>query len=394
MKSSSPSTGKGSNPTTAGCPLSMLSIVLALSIFLLLGSCSRGAEHAESPQTIMIGGVFHLTGPGSFWGVGEQNGALLAVEDLNRRGGIDGRPVEMIVEDGQTDFSKTTTALHKLIDVDRVRFIVGPTWFGQVASPIAEEQEVLIVSPSAGVVPQPSRFFFDLWPTEKQEVAALVASMKGHNVTRVAVVYSQNDWSQSMDSEFLEQSSPAGITGVKEFPTSPDEKDFRSIIEGLKGERLNGVYVPFAFYPSQGAFARQSKDLGLGVPVYSSSGTENPLLLSTFPEIEGTIYPYPSKTSSQEAFERRYLGRFKAPPSPSAAYAYDSVMVLAMAIKGRASDPAGAAEWLRSMKEYPGVSNTISFDADGRISAKDYVMKMVQNRKFTFDRPLQAPLVS
>ncbi len=350
-----------------------------LMIFILLAFLIACQPKTEQ---FTIGGVFHLTGPGAFWGTAEHNAAVLAIEEINSAGGISGRQLEMIVEDSKTDFPQTATAFNKLIEVSEVPVIVGPTWFAQVASPIADEKKVIIISPSGGTVPMPSPYFFDVWPTERQEVIPLVPHMKQSKHTRIAVVYSQNDWSVSMRDNFVDEASGNSIEVVKEFTTSPDESDFRTIILELKQLPIDAVYAPFAFYPSQGAFSKQAKELNLSLPVYSSSGTENPVLLEAYPEIEGTVYPYPFRDEKEQEFLRKYEQRFNSPPAPSAAYAYDSVRLVAEALAFGATTSDAIATYLRSVKDYQGVSNRITFDENGRVTEKPHIIKTIRDGKF------------
>ncbi len=344
-------------------------------MLILLAACMQ-----TIPYKIAIGGAFHLTGPASFWGEGEKNGALLAVDDINAHNGINGKQLELIVEDSKTDFKGTATAINKLAEVDHLKVIIGPTWFGQVASPIANEKKILIISPSAGVVPQPSQYFFDLWTTERAEVIPEIDYMAKNGIQKVAIVYSLNDWSQSMRDNFVNEAK--GLAIVKEFPTSPDETDFKTVISQIKELNVDAVYAPFAFYPSQGAFSKQSKELGLKIPLYSSSGTENPVLLEAYPSIEGTIYPYPAKGPGEMEFAKKYNERFGLPVSPSAAYAYDAVMLVAMALRDGKTTPDEISQYLHSIKDYAGVSNIITFDSNGRITQKEQVMKQIKDGKF------------
>jgi len=254
---------------------------------LLIILCLFVLACAPQQESIKIGGVFHLTGPGAFWGEGEKNGALLAIEEINAQGGINGVPLELIIEDANTDFKGTTSAFLKLIDIDQVNLIIGPTWFGQVASPIADERKVLMLSPSTGVLPQPSPYFFVLWPTEAQEIETISNYMQQQDVKKIAIVYSINDWSESMKNHLIDQAKDIEI--VEQFATNSDETDFRTVITKIKQLDVDAIYTPIAFYPGQGAFTKQAKTLGITIPIYSTLNTENPLLVEAYPEVENTI---------------------------------------------------------------------------------------------------------
>jgi branched-chain amino acid transport system substrate-binding protein len=349
--------------------------IIAIIALVLLVGCA----HAE--KSIAIGAVFHLTGAGAFWGTGEHNAAQIAIEDINAAGGIDGKPLKLIVEDGKTDFPQTASAFRKLIDTDRVPIIIGPTWFGQVTAPIAEETKTAVLSPSTGPTVQRQKYFFNLWPTERQEIIPLVAYMKVQGVRKVAVVYSQNDWAASMKDNFVDEAKKQSIEIVKEFSTNPDETDFRTVIVQLKQLDIDTIYGAIAFYPTQGAFTKQLRELAVALPFYSTSGTEVPGLVQAFPTVEGTIYPYPKRGSKEAAFVKKYEEKFGLPASPSVAYAYDAVMLVADALRTGAQTSDDFAAYFASIKDYDGISNRIAFE-NGRVTEKEHLIKIVKNGTF------------
>jgi len=339
------------------------------------------ASVAATNDTIKIGAVFHLTGAGAFWGIGEQNGTQMAIDEVNMSGGINGKKISLILEDGATDFTKTANSIQKLINVDGTKAIIGPTWFGQAASPLAKQFKAIIISPSAGVVPESNKYFFDVWPTEKQEVMPVVRYMQEKGVKNVAIIYSQNDFSQSVRNNFIEQAKILGINVIKEFSVNPNESDFKTIILQLKNLKIDAVYGTFAFYPSQGAYSKQAKELGLNLALYSSSGTEIPDLVKSYPEVEGTIYGYIAMGPKEANFYSKYQTKFNSFPSPSASYAYDATNLIIEAIKAGNETPEQISSYLMGVK-YSGVANDISFDSNGRIANKTFIIKTVKDGKF------------
>lgn len=354
---------------------------IGIILFIILATVLI-AWPSNSQDTINIGGVFHLSGEASFWGTTELNAAQMAVEEINSQGGINNKKIKFIVEDSQTDFLQTNNVINKLIEVDQVSILVGPTWFGQVASPIAKEKKKLIISPSAGVVSIPSKYFFCLWPTESQETVPIADHIKKEGKKEILVVYSLIDWSQNIKNEFKKQANKNGLSIIKEFDTSPDEKDFRTIISSIKEINPDALYLPFAFYPSMGEFAKQAKTLGLKIPIYSTTGLENPFLLESYPEIEGTTYPWPKKRKQDELFNQKYLQKYGELPGPSGMYAYDTIKLIELALKNGKETPEEISEFLHKMKPYKGYSNTIQFSEDGRITEKEHIIKQVKNGKF------------
>ncbi|MEK6960632.1 MAG: ABC transporter substrate-binding protein [Nanoarchaeota archaeon] len=360
--------------------------IAMIVVMLILPGCSDapiGPVADPGVYSIVIGAVFHLTGPASYWGSGERDAVVMAVDEANERGGIEGRQIKLIIEDGKTDFVHTTSSLNKLIEVDRVSVIIGPTWFGQAAAPIANVSGTVMISPSTGVTVARDRHFFNLWPSERQEVSPLVAYMASKGIRKVAIVYSQNDWSASMRDVFIAESQLAKISVIKGFASSPDESDFRSIILDIKSLDADAVYAPFAFYPSQGAFSKQAEELNLSIPIFSSSGTQNPDLVNSFPQVEGTVYPYPVAGPGESDFVKRFKSRFNRDPSPSSAYAYDAANMVIDAMRSGARSSEDFASYLASVKDYAGVSNVMTFDQKtGRVIEKDYEMRRVEGGRF------------
>jgi len=356
----------------------IISLIILIVMSLLYLSITG---YSIKEEKIKIGGVFHLTGAGAFWGMGEMNGVLMAIDEVNLKGGINEKQIELITENGETDFPKTINAIQKLINVDEVDFIVGPTWFGQVASPLAKQFKVLMVSPSAGVVPEPNEYFFDVWPTEKQEVIPIVDYMQEKGIKRIALIYSLNDFSQSVRNNFVEQAKSRNIKIIEEFQVSPDEKDFKTIILKIKELNVDAIYGTFAFYPSQGTFSKQAKELNLNLTIYSSSGTEIPDLVQAYPQVEGTIYGFRADGPKEKEFAKNYVKKFGSVPSQSSAYAYDSANMLIQALKSDKQTPEEISVYLKDIT-YQGVSNTISFDNNGRITSKPFILKTIKDGKF------------
>ncbi len=345
---------------------------IILFIFLLLIGCSNNSDD------ITIGGVFHLSGPGSFWGSAEHNGALLAVEEINQNGGINGKQLNLIVEDGKTDLLITVSSIKKLISINGVQVIIGPTWFGQVAAPIAEDMKTVILSPSTGVTVERQKYFFNLWPTERQEIIPLVDYLKDQQ-DKIAIIYGQNDWSISIKDNFVDEAKKYDLEIIEEYSFLPDESDFRTIIAKLKNENVSAVYGAFAFYPSQGKFTKQLKESGLNISVYSTSGTENPELLNAYP-IEGTIYPHPLISIKEKEFLEKYEQKYDVKPAPSVAYAYDAVYLIAAALRNGLNSNEITA-YLEDVN-YSGVSNSNIKFVDGRVFEKEYIIKVVKNGEF------------
>ena len=123
-----------------------LKILIALSLLLFgLVGCNS-CNQKKNKEPIKIGAIFDETGSLNYMGKWSKEGALLAVADLNNSGGIDGREVQLIIEDGATDANKTVSAFQKLIDNNKVSIVIGfNSSSGAMASaPIANKRKVVL----------------------------------------------------------------------------------------------------------------------------------------------------------------------------------------------------------------------------------------------------------
>jgi branched-chain amino acid transport system substrate-binding protein len=349
--------------------------MLALALLLLIVGCGVSGEVVRS-EKIKIGGLFHLTGAGAFWGESERLGASLALAERNVS------YVDFIVEDCETSFPKTVTAVKKLISFDDVDFIIGPTWFGQIASGLAKDHSTVFVSPSSGLVTIPSKYYFNLWSTTDQEVKPVVDHMDFMNLSQVVVVYNQNDWAEEIKNSFVKFALNENITVVEVFAVDTYEDDYRSVVTKIKSLNVDAVFGAFAYYPPQGQFTRQAKELGLldSVMLYATSNTETPSLLEEYPEVEGTYYPYPVVEDSSLEFSSNFEEYYSKKPSPSAAYAYDAMNLLLDAIEFGCVESECVSSYLSSVS-YSGVTGDVSFENSSR-EEKSFEIKKVDNNAF------------
>jgi branched-chain amino acid transport system substrate-binding protein len=317
-------------------------------------------------------------------------GALLAVEEANANGGINGQQIQLVIEDTQSDLSRTALAVRKLAQVDHVPVIIGPTWaeFAQVSIPVIEDEKIVMISASAGgsLKEFESPYFFNTYPSERFEMRDLTAFMHAHAFDRVAVIYDLSPWSVALKEMFEAEAAQNGIQIVESFEIQPDEKDFRRIVTRLKELDIDGVFAPFNDESIKGIYLRQAFELGLSTRFFSTQSTQTVnLLKNTGQAAEGVIFAYPKETSLFADFKRRYEKRFNEELLiASTASAYDATNAVIAALKRRPRDTNQLISFLLET-DFDGVSNHIQFDQYGLIQNKDYVIKTVQDGGFVVE---------
>jgi branched-chain amino acid transport system substrate-binding protein len=367
-------------------PVCVLALVI-IGVLLKIG--------ATQESKLVIGGLFALTGDGADWGTTEEKAVRLAIQEANDTGGIQGKKIELIVEDGPAEkVNDSVTAFRKLVDISQVPVVLGPTWDDVAAAlaPLADQTKAVVVAPDASSGIEAKKdfaFFFSVYVPENSEMTRLVKHLKSKGIKKVSTVYNQDPFSQQWRDTFVTEAKRAGLNVVSEFPISdPDAKDFRTQISRLKQVRPDAVYVEFTSQDTKGPFMRQAKELGLTTVLVSSSTSQSESILEKYGTyMEGLIYAFPQETQRQKEFLKKYKAQYgEAPKAPAAPYAYDAASMIVKVLRDGARTSEEIRKALLAIKDFQGASaDHISFNDQGRVQwpAEEFVIKTIKGGKFT-----------
>ena len=342
-------------------------------------------------ETIKIGAALGLTGICVEFGEGELRAATLAVEEINAAGGVNGKKLKLISEDTLCDNKTTVSAFQKLINIDKVVAIVGPTWGDsfQGGYPLLREKQIVSVSPSAAIEAlefnrQPLNFIFSTWFPQRKEVTALQEYARSRRLTKFVIVHDTDPFGAMMASLFKEEAEKQKISIVEEHEVAVDTQDFKTIIARIKAKKPEALFVSFLGSDSKAVFLKQARELGITQDTFSSADIQNPVLLSSFASVlEGVIYTYPKGTESFDAFAKKYEIKYGVEPQgPSASNAYDAVNILAAAMKKGGTN---GAELERALLEIsiPGVTfDTLKFSDKHQVAGGEFEIKTIKDGAF------------
>lgn len=198
-------------------------IVLAVVVGIFL------VNKSTSDNSVTIGGLFGLTGYVAFAGETSQNGFLMAIEDSDQN-------IEFTIEDFQSDLAGAVSSAKKLIQIDEVDVVIGPEWveFSEVVAPLADENEVVFISPwmTGETDWLSSPYFFSATPSEMDQMRALLEHMAQSGFKTIALFGSNNAWSLGLSSIVKDELSRnfKSLTIVQETKNNPDDLDFRTSI--------------------------------------------------------------------------------------------------------------------------------------------------------------------
>ena len=333
---------------------------------------NKSKEQKISKETVKFGAVVPLTGSLANLGAGIRDAMLLAVEDVNKAGGINGKMLELQVEDTGCDPGKAVPAVDKLVSVDKVIAIAGPTCSGEslATAQMLSDNLVPAVSESAtspDLTLKGGDYWFRVVPSDlaQGKVAAAYAREK-LGAKRAAMLYLNNDWGVGLKEAFKNNFKEMGGAIAIEESMEKDTTDVRTQVTKIRALNVDTVYL--ACYPAECAVAlKQMHDLGMKVNVIGADGGDDPTTLAQLGDAaEGFTVTIASATAASEDFKAEYNDKYGKEAGAYAAQAYDAVRVLAEAAKkGSGEDMKNALYGI----DYAGASGPIKFDENGDLAA-------------------------
>ena len=376
----------------------ILALLLITTLFASF-ACERrngsGTNVSDGGGEIVVGYYGDLTGRTASFGQSTRNGVEMAVDEINKAGGIMGRKVRVIVEDDQGEPNKAATVVSKLVNQDKVHAVLGEVASSNslAAAPKAQEAKVPMISPSSTNpnVTQVGDFIFRVCfidPFQGDVMAKFAA--KNLKATKAAILYDFNsDYSRGLREFFTRSFKASGGQIVAEQSYTQGDRDFSGQLTQIRAANPDVIYVP-GYYGEVGVIANQTKQLGIKAPLLGGDGWDSPQLwqlggASLNGDYISNHYSVDDPMPAVQKFVADYKERFKLSPDALAALGYDSMRVLADAITRAAStDGTKLRDAIAATKNFPGITGTITIDKD-RNSVKSAVVLKLQDGKFVYD---------
>ena len=365
----------------------------AVAVSLFLTGCNKPADQSGG-ETIKVGEYASLTGSEATFGQSSHKGTQLAVDELNANGGVLGKKIQLLTEDNQSQAGQSATVVRKLISSDGVVAILGEVASSRSleAAPICQQNKIPMISPASTnpKVTEAGDYIFRVCfidPFQGTVMANFARkTLKLQNVAVLTDV--KSDYSVGLAKFFKEGLVAGGGKIAVEQNYSGGDKDFNAQLTSIKASNPDGIFVP-GYYTEVGLIALQAKQLGLTVPIFGGDGWESSSLVPIGgAALEGDYFSThfsPEDTSpAVQNFVKQYKQKFNETPDAMAALGYDSVMILADAMKKTGStDGAKVRDALAAEKDFPGVTGNLTMDAN-RNASKPAVILTIKNGAFKY----------
>lgn len=296
---------------------------------------------AALAQVAKVGVLAPLSGPAAADGKSVLTGIQIAADEINASGGLLGRRIELVVYDDQADPRLAVNFARRLIELDKVAFIIGGSYSGAslAASPVANEARVPFIAAYA-VHPDITRgkayaFRMGLLGPTQGRVGAFLAHHLG--AKRVAILSIQNDFGRSLEQGFRDQAAKLGLEVVFSEVYPPGNQNFSPLLARLKASGTQVVYAS-GYYAEAANLVRQAKSLGLNIPIIGQEGYDSPKFIELAgPAAEGvyitTTLDRDSRSAEVQGFLRKYQDRTGIPADMVGASGYAALKVMAQAVQ-------------------------------------------------------------
>ena len=352
-----------------------ISVTVLTAILAVLGACDPDASEQSAYR---IGVMESLTGAGETYGTVAIQSKTMAAEDINAAGGIDGRPLELVVEDSKCNAQDAINAYTKLTDVDGVRIILGTSCSGAMlgVAPLAERDGVVLFSGMASNpdIANAGDYIFRTQISDTEVGRSTGDLLWSDGIRRLATISEETDYAAGIRRVTTERFEQNGGSIVAAERFASDTTDFRTQLTKLFDSNPDALHVAPQSEFAGGTIIKQARELGYAGPIYADTISVGATAL----EIAGdaatglraiTAAPDPDNELAQNLLAR-FRERFEYITLPwHLGSVYDTVHIAAECLRrtGDDQDADGFRDCLYEITWSGAIGTDYSFDSDGEV---------------------------
>jgi len=355
---------------------------------------------AAAAQNIKLGAVLSITGGASFIGEDQRSTLEMMAEQLNAKGGINGRKVEMIIYDDASDPTKAVAALRRLHEQDNVIAVIGGGISGNSLAmiPFTEKAQIPQLVPAAsGKISQPPKeWVFQYCNTDVQSISLALQFLKGRNISKIAMLADSTGYGVSGKEE-LERQAPAKGFSVAAWETfGPSDTDMTAQLARIKASGAGAVIVWNAT-PASAIIVKNARQIGLNaVQIHSTAFQSTRMIQLSGEAIEGVfitgyklpvIDQIPASDPQKKIitdYRDTFQKKFGKAPSAFGALVYDAFSSVTSIIQKTGPDKAKIRASLENLKGFPGAAGIYTTSKDDHNGFLVESMRMLTVEKGAF----------
>jgi len=388
----------------------LIGLLFAAALVLTWAGCKGPTEEAPPPprppqEPYKVGAIFAITGDASSLGIPEKNTAEMLEKSINDAGGINGHPLEVIIEDSAGENAKARTAAMKLIEQDKVLAVIGPSRTGTTLAivDLFEKNQLPLISCAAGIeIVQPPdqpvpKWVFKTPQSDRMAVEKIVDYLKLKKITRVATISDQTGFGKGGLRELKDLLPRNGIQIVGSQEYDPKAVDMTAQVTKLKGTNAQAV-VCWGTPPGPAVAVKNMRQLGWDIPFIGSHGIANQRFIQVAgAAANGVVFPagrlivvdqIPATDPQRavlEEYSKNYMDDYKQPADTFGGHAWDALQLLKQALGKVGGDSAKIRDEIEATKSFVGTGGVFNFsptDHNG-LTKEAFVMVEIKDGKWT-----------
>jgi len=368
---------------------------------ILLAVVLTGA-FAQAAEPLKIGAILSVTGPASFLGAPEAKTLEMLVAETNKKGGVMGRQVELIIKDSGASPEKAFSFAKQLIEEEKVFAIIGPSTSGETMKikAVAEAGKTILLSCAAAeaIVNPQAKYVFKTPQKDSDAVIKIFQEMKKMKISRIGVL-SGNDGFGNAGKGQIEKLAPQhGIMIAANEVYDAKASDLTAEVTKIKAANVQAI-VNWSIVPAQAIVIKNARQIGLTIPIFQSHGFGNiKYVQAAGAAAEGVLFPAGRllvadvlpKNHPQKAllvkYAKDYESKYKEEASTFGGHAYDAYIILLKAIEqAKSTDKEAVRTAIENLKGIVGTGGIFNFSATDHngLGVDAFEMLTVKKGKFS-----------
>ena len=371
-------------------------VVAVVIVLLLVGPLSvwNWVPTLKKPLvTYKVGALLSVTGPAAWLGTPERNTVRMIEEEINEAGGINGHPLEVIIEDTVGDATRTVTAAKKLISKDEVLAIIGPSRSGTTMAviPIVEEAEIPLISCAAAeaIVVPVKRWVFKTPQKDSDAAIRIYEYMKEQGMSKIAIITGTTGFGDQGRQQLKKFAPEFDITIIVDETYGPEDTDMTAQLTKIKASEAEAV-VNWSIVAGQVIVAKNMQQLGMEIPLFQSHGFGNVKYAQTAGEAgEGIIFPcgrllavdtlaedHPQKEVLTR-YKEEYEAKYNEDVSTFGGHAWDALYLVIEALEEVGPDREKIRDYIENKKGFVGTGGVFNFSPEDHNGLDKYAFEML-----------------
>jgi len=356
---------------------------------------------AEAAEPIRIGAILSVTGPAAFLGAPEARTLEMIVEEQNKKGGVLGRKIELIVKDSGASPEKAFSFAKQLIEEEKVFAIIGPSTSGETMKikGVAEVGKTILLSCAAAevIVNPVAKYVFKTPQKDSDAIVKIFQQMKLMKISKIGVLSSNTGFGKAGEEQIMKLAPDHAITVLADEVYDKAASDLTAEVTKVKAAGVEAI-LNWSIEPAQAIVIKNARQIGFKAPIFQSHGFGNVKYVQAAGEAaEGVLFPAGRllvadvlpNTHPQKAvlvkYKKDYESKYKEEASTFGGHAYDAFIILVKGIeKAGKVDKEAVRETIEQLTNVVGTGGVFNFSATDHNGLNVDAFEMLTVRKGKF----------